>query len=128
MLSEWESNSFALVDYVTKGSNIKTEHYSAIQADVPDPQDPSTQLNIGFIQTLESVDQIVIAGQASSHCVANTVRDIVNNFGDPSYAKKITLLTDAMSPVTGFEQFETDFFDDMKKLGVNFSTTEDFLK
>ena len=33
-LSEWEAR-FAFVDYVTKGSNILTEHYSAVQADVP---------------------------------------------------------------------------------------------
>lgn len=122
----WESQ-FAMVDYVTKGSNYKTEHYSGLCADVPDPNDPSTQLNTDFINTLESVDQIVIAGEASSHCVANTVRDVVNNFGDESYAKKITLLTDAMSSVPTFEQFETDFYDEMKDKGVHFSTTEEFL-
>ncbi len=81
-----------------------------------------------MISTLESVDRIVIAGEASSHCVANTVRDIVNNFGDESYAKKITLLTDAMSAVPTFEQFETDFYDEMRSKGVEFSTTVDFLK
>lgn len=126
-LLEWEKQ-FAMVDYVTKGSNYKTEHYSAVVADCPDASDPSTQLNTELIETLETVDQILIAGEASSHCVANTVRDIVNNFGDESYAKKVTILTDAMSPVTGFEQFETDFYDEMRGKGVNFDTTENFLK
>ena len=41
-LLEWEKD-FAMVDYVTKGSNFWTEHYSAVQADVPDPEDPTTQ-------------------------------------------------------------------------------------
>src|SRR4051812_21507695 len=36
-LCNWEQE-FAMVNYVTKGSNIWTEHYSAIMADVPDPQ------------------------------------------------------------------------------------------
>jgi len=35
-LREWEDR-VATVDYVTKGSNLWTEHYSAVQADVPDP-------------------------------------------------------------------------------------------
>lgn len=126
--TEWEKQ-FALVDYVTKGSNPYTEHYSAIQADVPDPSDPGTQINTTLIQTLvDNADVIAIAGEASSHCVANTVRDIVNNFGDPKYAEKIVLLTDAMSAVGGFEAAATKFFDDMKAAGVKFSTTADFLK
>jgi nicotinamidase-related amidase len=38
ILMDWE-HDFAMVDYVTKGSNFWTEHYSAVQADVPDPTD-----------------------------------------------------------------------------------------
>jgi len=127
VLQEWEIRNVAMVNYVTKGSNYKTEHYSGIKADVPDPNDPSTQLNTNFVTDLEQVDQIVIAGEASSHCVKETVCDIVNNFSNEDYAKKVTLLTDAMSAVPTFEQFEKDFFDFAKQKGINFSTTEEFL-
>ena len=78
-LTEWESR-FAFVDYVTKGSNILTEHYSAVQADVPDPSDASTQINTRLIQTLENADLVAIAGEARTHCLANTVRDIADGF------------------------------------------------
>ena len=125
-LQEWEKR-FALVDYVTKGSNIWTEHYSAIQADVPDPADPSTQINTALIQTLMQADLVAVAGEAGSHCLANTVRDLANNFGDDRLVSKIVLLQDATSPVTGFAAFQDDFLREMTGRGMTLSTTQDFL-
>ncbi len=125
-LAEWEEK-FAVVDYVPKGSNIWTEHYSAIQADVPDPADPGTQTNTALIQTLKEADVIAVAGEASSHCVANTVRDLADNFGDDRLVSKITLLTDAVSPVPGFEAFQDDFLREMTARGMTLSTTTEFL-
>jgi nicotinamidase-related amidase len=124
----WERNSYALVDFVTKGSNIFTEHYSAVKADVPDPQDPTTQINKSLIKTLMEADLVFIAGEALSHCVANTVRDIANEFGDDSYVKKLVLLTDASSSVTGFETVGDDFVREMVARGMQTSTTVDFLR
>lgn len=126
-LNDWERQNFALLDIVTKGSNIFTEHYSAVKADVPDPQDPTTQINKELIKTLMDCDLVFIAGQALSHCVANTVRDIANEFGDDSYVKKLVLLTDTSSSVGGFEQLGTDFVREMKARGMQTSTTTDFL-
>ena len=125
-LTEWESR-FAFVDYVTKGSNILTEHYSAVQADVPDPADPATQINTRLIQTLENADMIVIAGEARTHCLANTVRDIANNFGDDSFVSKLVLLTDAASDIPGFETHAQNFMTEMVGRGMQLSTTTDFL-
>lgn len=127
-LTWWEEENLADVDFVTKGSNFKTEHYSVVQADVVDPQDPSTQINTVFIKTLMDADVILVAGEASSHCVSNSIRDVANGFNDDSYVKKIVLLTDAMSPVPSFEKMADDFFEEMKKRGVQFSTTVDFLR
>ena len=125
-LLKWEQ-SFAMVDYVTKGSNLWTEHYSAVQADVPDPQDPSTQLNMSLIETLARADIILLAGEARSHCLANTVKDIANNFGEENI-KKMHLLTDCTSDVTGFEKFGEDFVSEMISRGMNLTTSVDFLK
>jgi nicotinamidase-related amidase len=125
-LTEWESR-FAFVDYVTKGSNILTEHYSAVQADVPDSTDASTQINTRLIQTLENADIIVIAGEARTHCLANTVRDIANNFGDDSFVSKLVLLTDASSDIPGFESHARDFMSEMARRGMQLSTTSEFL-
>lgn len=125
-LTEWEQR-FAFVDFVTKGSNILTEHYSAVQADVPDASDPGTQINTRLIQTLEQADLVAIAGEARTHCVANTVRDIVNGFGDASYVKKLVLLTDASSDIPGFEAHAQTFLNEMIARGMQLSTTTEFL-
>jgi nicotinamidase-related amidase len=127
-LIRWEQEQFANIDFVTKGSNPFTEHYSAIKADVPDQGDNTTQINTEFIKTLMDVDCIVVAGEAGSHCLANTVRDIAEEFGDDSYVKKIVLLTDGTSPVTGFENLQDSFIQDMVVRGMQLSTTVDFLK
>lgn len=125
-LTEWESR-FAFVDYVTKGSDILTEHYSAVQADVPDPGDASTQINTRLIQTLEHADLVLIAGEARTHCVANTVRDIANGFGDDSFISKLVLLTDASSDIPGFETHAQNFLTEMTRRGMQLSTTTEFL-
>lgn len=123
---EWERSRFAIVDMVTKGSNFWTEHYSAVQAEVVDPNDPGTSLNMALIDTLKNADVIGIAGEALSHCVANTIRDIANNFGDDNISKFI-LLEDATSSVAGFEQLGQDFIKEMKSRGMRVSDTKSFL-
>jgi nicotinamidase/pyrazinamidase len=125
-LLKWE-DEFAMVDFVTKGSNPYTEHYSAVKADVPDPSDPGTQINTRLIKTLMEADIIAIAGEAGSHCTANTVRDIANEFGDDSYVKKMVLLEDCVSPVTGFENFQADFIKELSARGMEVAKSTDFL-
>lgn len=122
---EWEQN-FRMVDYVTKGSNFWTEHYSAVQADVPDPNDPSTMLNTTLINTLEEADIIAITGQALSHCLANTIRDIANNFGEENI-KKFVLIKDCSSSVPGFENLGEEFINEMVGRGMQTSTSTEFL-
>jgi nicotinamidase/pyrazinamidase len=126
-LNNWAEANFATIDFVTKGSNIYTEHYSAVMADVPDANDPSTQINTRLIKTLMDADIVGIAGQASSHCVANTVQDIANAFGDDSYVRKLVYLEDASSPVPTFEHFADAFLKNMKARGMQVATTADFL-
>ena len=126
-VTAWENKHTAFVDYVTKGSNFWTEHYSAVLADVPDPADPSTQLNTKLIEVLQEVDIIGISGQARSHCVANTITDIANNFGEENI-KKFVFLEDTTSDVPGFETLGENFVKDMVSRGMQVSTSADFLK
>lgn len=122
---KWEVEGFNRVDFVAKGSNLWTEHYSGVQADVPDDKDPSTKLNTALIDDLTNADEILITGEALSHCTANTVRDIAANFGSDN-VKKFTLLEDTTSSVQGFEQLGQDFIRDMVKLGMRCTTTKDW--
>ncbi len=125
-VAEWEER-FATPDIVTKGSNPFTEHFSAVRAEVPDPEDPTTQLNAGLIATLEDADVVLLAGEARSHCLANTVRDITSALTDPGTIEKLILLTDATSDVPGFEALGDSFVRDLCARGLKTSTTDRFL-
>jgi nicotinamidase-related amidase len=123
----WEKD-FAIVNYVTKGSNYWTEHYSAVQADVPDEEDMTTQLNLednGLIKTTEKADIVLLAGEARGHCLANTVRDIADNFDEDSI-KKLHLLEDCTSDVEGFEHFGEAFINEMVPRGMQLTNTKEF--
>ena len=126
VLTDWENENIAFVDYVTKGSNFWTEHYSAVQADVPDPTDPSTQLNIQLINMLKEVDLIGISGEAINFCVANTITDIANNFGEENI-KKFVLIEDTCSNVPGFYQMGVDFVKNMTARGMQIMKSTDFM-
>lgn len=123
----WEEQRYAMVDVVTKGSNPWTEHFSAVQAEVPDPSDPSTQVNRRLVDALETADMVLWAGEARSHCLANTFRDVVKNFSDPKYVEKMVLLTDATSDVPGFENYGEAFVAEMKAKGMRTMKTTEVL-
>ena len=127
-LLEWESKYCKMIDFVTKGSNMWTEHYSALKADVPDPTDPTTMLNKSFVELLYKGDIIYVFGEAVDYCVANTLKDIIAEFGKES-AKKIVLLTDCMSAVNapGHEHLAQEFFDEMDALGVTMMKSTDVI-
>lgn len=122
----WEVREMGVVNKVTKGSNPWTEHYSAVMAEVPDADDPSTQLNRGLIDILTEADMVLIAGEAGSHCVKATTEHIADNFGADSLGK-LVLLTDCISPVTGFEAQYEAFLRDMKARGLNTALSTDVL-
>ena len=122
----WEDSRLTLVQKISKGSNPWTEHYSAMQAEVPDEEDPATQLNTALIASLDQADMLVIAGEASSHCVKATTEHIVENLPSGNTAK-VVLLTDCMSPVGGFEAQHQAFLDDMAGRGVRLSTSAEML-
>jgi len=123
----WEKEQGGSVNFVSKGSNPFTEHYGALRAEVPDPSDFSTQTNTKLVEVLEEADLVAIAGEAGSHCLANTVRDIANEFQDQDTIKKLVLLTDATSAVPTFEQLQNDFIQEMTARGMQLSRTVDFL-
>ena len=89
--------------FAIKGDRPFTENYSVVGPEVltgpmgevlggHDPQ---------FIQHLQEVDKLYIAGQAKSHCVAWTVQDLLDDIlaVDPQLAKKVYLLEDCSSAV-----------------------------
>jgi len=126
-LAAWEESRLAAVRTVTKGENPWTEHYSAVQAEVPDAADPATQLNRALIAELDRAATLLVGGEASSHCVRATVEHIAANLPSRDPAK-IVLLTDCMSAVAGFEREADTFLADMRARGVHLATSAQALE
>lgn len=123
-LHEWEDSvPGRIVDFTYKGSNVRTEHYSAIRAEVSDAADPGSRTNFALIERLKTADNIAIAGEALSHCVANTVRDLVTCIP----AEKLIILTDVSSNVPGFEYLGNDFLNEMRDSGIRLMTSGEYL-
>jgi nicotinamidase-related amidase len=90
-------------DFLVKGDNSLTEHYSAVGPEVlTGPRgEEIAQKDTKFIEKLQKYNALVIAGQAKSHCVAWTIRDLLGDIleEDESLVKKVYLLEDCTSPV-----------------------------
>ncbi|MCG6206063.1 hypothetical protein LPW26_15540 [Rhodopseudomonas sp. HC1] len=131
-VAKWERDNCATAEFITKGTNTFTEHYGALLAEVPDPADPSTQLNRALVSALQQAEIIAIAGEASSHCVAATVSQLVGHIGE-QHVSKIHLLTDCMSPVQptpgspDFPALADQFLRDMATRGIVLTTSDTFL-
>lgn len=124
----WEDLHLKPFNKVVKGMNPWTEHYSAVQAEVPDAADEESQVNQRLIDLLATADRILVAGEAGSHCVRSTVEHLLEQLNLRKNGKpvpQVTLLVDAMSPVAGFEAQFKDFLDDMVRPGVRLATTKD---
>jgi nicotinamidase-related amidase len=126
----WEEASLGIVAKLAKGSNPWTEHYSAVMAEVPDVDDPDTQFNTKFVRSLAEADRIYVAGEAGSHCVKATVEHIADYFAEhdgPAALAKLVLVTDCISPVTGFDAQYQAFLQAMAARGVQRMQAADVL-
>lgn len=101
-LRNWEETTGKKVSYVPKGENQYTEFYSAFRAEIPLKKDSSTELNHEFINKLKRFDRVVVTGEALSHCVNYTLRDLIEHW-PKTRIKDVVFLEDASSSVPGFE-------------------------
>lgn len=115
-LDKWAFNRQRNVTHIMKGMNPLTEQYSAVK--------PEVAVDFGSLPNTELISKafphyegLLIAGEASSHCVRATVLDLLPTI-DPEFYPYITLLTDCMSPVSGFEKQQDEFFDYCRSLGI----------
>jgi nicotinamidase/pyrazinamidase len=116
-LDLWEKSQYKSPTYIRKGQSQLTEHYSEIKAEVETIED-NTKPNNDLIASLDYYDNIIVAGEALSHCLANSVRDMIHFNINP---KKITILSDCTSNVYGFDNAGDVFINEMKSIGVTFT-------
>lgn len=119
-------------NWLNKGTIPLTEHYSIIQPEVPAPNHPMGSKNSELLDNLAQADVILVAGEAESHCVLETVEDMVEDFATrPNGLQKLYLLQDCMSPVLhpkiDFHAIAQARFTDFKQQGVRFINSTDSL-
>lgn len=124
MISEFERRGL-WVNFITKGSNPFTEHFGFVRANIPDPNDPSTFPNQDLLNNFNKFDDVLITGQARSHCVANSLKQLLEVA--PDLASKLVVMEDCMSNVAGLPDafyVEVDkIYEDARNAGVRFETT-----
>lgn len=112
----------------TKGSVPQTEYYSMVRPEVAVPGQPMAGKE--FLAMLRRRDYILIAGEAASHCVLETVEDLVEEFaGSSEMLKRLYILRDCTSPVRhpqiDFEVLTAKRFAEFEKRGVRFIRSTD---
>jgi len=117
-LNNWEEKSNQKVTYILKGQNPLSEHYGAFKAEVDDSQSSASSLNETVLKELLNFDEIYLAGEAESHCVAMSLNQMCDY--SELLASKVIVLTNCMSPVTGFETQGKEFFERAAQMGAKF--------
>ncbi|MDD5656107.1 MAG: nicotinamidase [Elusimicrobia bacterium] len=112
-------------DFLAKGSLPKTEHYSILQPEAPPPESAGAGRAEGLIEALRRSDSVLIAGEAASHCVLETLEDLAKIFaGEPRRLSRIAVLRDCTSPVahpeTDFAALTRERFRELERRGVRF--------
>lgn len=116
--------------YIAKGRAPRTEFYGIFGAEVPDPQAPETGLNAPLIDAVMQHDRVYIAGEAKSHCVLETERQLVERFsGQPEMLRKLYILADCASsvqhPAIDFDALAVEELARMQARGVHLVSSND---
>jgi nicotinamidase-related amidase len=88
--------------FETKGTHAMTENYSVLAPEVRELGGKSVgTFNAAFFKVLMEFDRVYVFGQAKSHCVLSTLRDMQEHIAsvDPKLMNKVWILEDATSPV-----------------------------
>ena len=129
----------AQTHFETKGTHAMTENYSVLAPEVRELGGKSVgTFNAAFFKMLMEFDRVYVFGQAKSHCVLSTLRDMQQHIAgtDPSLMDKIWILEDATSPVPAppidplppaldFPRVADKAFEELKAAGMHIvKTTE----
>jgi nicotinamidase/pyrazinamidase len=119
--------------YVEKGRTIRTEYYGIFGAEIPDPEDPESGLNVTLLDAVMKHDKVYVAGEAKSHCVLETERQLVGRFANaPEMLKRLHFLKDCTSsvqhPAIDFDALASTELAAMERQGVQVVLSTDPLR
>lgn len=121
-LKDWSSKRD--LDYlaVQKGLYPLSEHFGIFRAQVPDPAVPETLLNTVLIADLMRFDTIYLMGEAKSHCVANSLKQLLD-FA-PELVAKLVIVTDCTSNVAGLGYLADPIYAEARTRNVRFMESD----
>lgn len=114
---------------VQKGTDPYSEMYGIIKPE----WSRQNLINQSVLTAVEQHDKIYLAGEAASHCLLETGRQILENFaGRPDITRRITILRDCTSPVAtvpggpDWQKVMEDGFNDFQtKYGITVANSTD---
>lgn len=114
------------VEKICKGQNRHSEMYGIIRPEYSTHDSTNTKL----LEKIAEFDKIIIAGEAKSHCVLESIKQICEYYYDkPELTRRIYVLTDCMSDIPGFEEYsQTAYKILVSKYKINLvKSTDNFL-
>src|SRR5258708_32767879 len=116
--------------YIVKGRTPRTEYYGIFGAEVFDPQDASSTLNLPLLEAIMNHDRVYVAGEAKSHCVLESTRQLVGHFANqPELLGRWNILKDCTSsvkhPTVDFDAMAEEELAVMKQKGINLVLSTD---
>ena len=108
---------------IPKGNEATSEMYGIIKPEYS----KKNFINTPVLTAIERYDEIYVVGEAASHCLMESVRQIAEHFANrPEVTQKITILEDCTSPITGFEADTDAAFTNFKNsYGIKFAKSTD---
>lgn len=113
----------SVVQRLVKGQDPLSEMYGVIKPEY----DTNGYINLDFLNKIEKFEKIIIGGEAKSHCVMESIKQILEHYENrPEVTKKIYILEDCMSIIPGFEDATAQAFGEFKtKYHVNLVNSTD---
>ena len=108
---------------ITKGEDPYSEMYGIIKPEYS----TDNFVNTPVLTAIEKYDEIFVVGEAASHCLMESVKQIAEHFANrPEITQKITVLEDCTSPIAGFEADTATAFANFKNsYGIKFAKSTD---
>ena len=98
---------------IYKGTDPYSEMYGIIKPEYS----KENFINFPVLKAIKEYDEIYVVGEAKSHCVLESVKQVAEYFSDhPEITQKITVLEDCTSCITGYEAETEDILNNLKEL------------
>lgn len=124
-IHQWAVQTGRNYQAVAKGTHPLTEHFGIFMAQIPIAGSPETHLNSQLIKTLNNYQHIYLAGEARSHCVSTSLKQVLDYA--PQLAQKMIIIEDCMSDVTGLGHLGEPIYTEARKRGLRFTSSSELV-